>query len=197
MKYLSAFIFLFCLGCKEPNVLPVLNYKIDTTGKKTVYLIEYDGFTNQSGQSFSTENIKNKVFIANFFFTRCPSICPPMRTQLIQIAEHFDTNHDFMIVSHTIDTEHDTTSVLMDYSEATGIPQEKWQFLRSDSETTKRQAELFMTNFKPGETGTDFYHSSYVALVDKQQQIRGFYNILSQSDIERLKEDIGMLIVMG
>ena len=80
------------------------------------------------------------------------------------------------------------------YAEATGIPDDKWQFIRASEEETKLQAETFMTNFKPNEDGSDFYHSSFVALVDDQQQIRGFYNVLIKEDVERLKRDIQILL---
>ena len=69
-----------------------------------------------------------------------------------------------------------------------------WQFLRSEEANTKAQAKQFMTDFKPNKDGTDFYHSSFVALLDKQQQIRRFYNTLSPVDMERLIEDIKDLV---
>lgn len=182
-------------GCQSNSKeLPVLSYKIDDSGKKHNYLVTYEGFYNQLGESFSTENIQNKVVIANFFFTKCPSICPPMRTSLISIAEDFKKKDNFLIVSHTIDPENDSIEVLKNYSEATGISSDHWQFVRSSIENTRQQANLFMTNFKPNENGTDFYHSSYVALLDKSQQIRGFYNILVEEEVNRLKIDITSLL---
>ena len=134
------------------------------------------------------------IYISNFFFTRCPSICPPMRAELISIAEEFSEEDKVVLISHTIDPKHDSIPVLKAYSEATGISQSKWQFLRSSEKHTKRQAELYMTNFKPNEDGSDFYHSSFVALLDKQQQIRGFYNILIEDEVIRLKQDVHRLL---
>lgn len=194
-KFFNLFFIFMFFGCQSNSEeLPILSYKIDDSGNKHNYLVTYDGFYNQLGESFATENIQNKVVIANFFFTKCPSICPPMRTSLISIAKDFEKKDDFLIVSHTIDPENDSIEVLQNYSEATGIPLEKWQFVRSSTENTRQQANLFMTNFKPNEDGTDFYHSSYVALVDKNQQIRGFYNILVAEEVNRLKIDITSLL---
>ena len=113
-----------------------------------------------------------------------------MRTELISIAEEFSENENFILISHTIDPKHDSISVLKAYAEATGIPDSKWQFLRATDEKTKLQAETYMTNFKPNEDGSDFYHSSFVTLVDQKQQIRGFYNILIKEEVERLKADL-------
>lgn len=192
---LILFVFSILFGCQSNSKeLPVLSYKINADGEKVNYLIPYENFTNQLGQVVSTETIKDKVFLANFFFTRCPSICPPMRTELIKIAEVFNDEDNFLIVSHTIDPDNDSIEILKNYSDATGISSNKWQFVRSSLENTRKQANLFMTNFRPDEDGTDFYHSSYVALVDKKQQIRGFYNILVTEEVERLKEDIEYLL---
>ena len=192
MKIVLLFCFYFLVSCNSNDKnLPVLSYKIDGSGNKSYYTINYKEFTNQLDEDFK---VSDKVFIANFFFTRCPSICPPMRLQLIDIAETFKNENDFIIISHTIDPENDTAPILKDYQEATGIKSSKWQFLRSTVENTKLQAELYMTNFKPNQDGTDFYHSSYVTLVDREQQIRGFYNILAATDVERLKKDINILL---
>lgn len=174
--------------------LPILSYTIDTNGTKQYHNITYNNFKNQFNQPFSTSNIEGKVFIANFFFTKCPSICPPMRTQLITIADTFKDRINFLIVSHTIDPKNDSVTVLKNYADAAGISENTWQFLRAETDITKQQAKQYMTNFKPNEDGTDFYHSSYVALVDKEQQIRGFYNILVKEDVERLQHDIEILL---
>ena len=196
MRCLTRFILILFLSCETSTKdLPILSYTVNDSGQKTFYNIEYDGFTNQSGESFSTETIEGKIFIANFFFTRCPSICPPMRTKLISIAEEFSEDQNFLIISHTIDPEHDSVSVLKSYAEATEIPGNTWQFIRASKEKTKSQAEMYMTNFKPKEDGSDFYHSSYVALVDSDRQIRGFYNILESSDVNRLIHDIEFLVL--
>lgn len=191
----SLIIVLLIASCNsEEKTLPVLSYKINEQGHKESYTITYNGFVNQFNNTFTTDNLKGKVFLANFFFTRCPSICPPMQQELIKVANTFNEHSDFMIVSHTIDIKNDTVTVLKNYWKTTKMPAEKWQFLRASEANTKAQSQQFMTNFKPNEDGTDFYHSSYVALVDKKQQIRGFYNTLVPLEIERLLIDIELLL---
>src|SRR5690606_1889104 len=137
----------------------------------------------------------NNIYIANFFFTSCPSICPPMRLEFISIAEEFSEEENVIFISHTIDPKQDSISVLKNYAEGTGIPASKWQFLRATEEKTKLQAATYMTNFKPKEGGMDFYHSSFVALVDQKQKLRGFYNVLVKEEVERLKTDIKYLLI--
>ncbi len=182
------------LSCNmKQDKLPILSYSVNENGIQEYYGIHYKGFKNQLNQDFIDSNIYDKVFIANFFFTRCPSICPPMRQQLINISERID-DEDFLIISHTIDAANDTPEVLKNYAEVTGISSDRWQFLTASEDQTKAQAKQYMTNFKPNEDGTDFYHSSYVALVDKERMIRGFYDLLKPKEVELLKEDIKVLL---
>ena len=193
MRVLVLVILTLFLSCNNSTKkLPILSYKIDASGAKNYYKINYEGFTNQLGEPFKMK-AKN-IYISNFFFTRCPSICPPMRTELISIAEEFLEDKNVMFISHTIDPKHDSIPILKAYSEATGIPDSKWQFIRASEEKTKLQAETYMTNFKPNEDGSDFYHSSFVALVDQEQYIRGFYNVLIKEEVARLKRDIQTLL---
>ncbi|MFC0605567.1 SCO family protein [Winogradskyella pulchriflava] len=196
MKIAQLLIVLFLVfGCKSNSEeLPILSYKINAEGEKEVYSIIYSDFTNQDGIEVNSTNIKDKIVIANFFFTRCPSICPPMRVKLIDIATEFINEDDVLLISHTIDPKNDTVEVLKNYSETTEIPTSKWWFVRSNEEHTKHLAEQLMTNFRPNEDGTDFYHSSYATLIDKQQNIRGFYNILIEEEVKRLTEAIKTLI---
>ena len=196
MKPFRLFLILLCLLSCQSNVaeLPFLSYKINAEGIREDYSITYSEFTNQNGDLVSTKTIKDKIVVANFFFTRCPSICPPMRTELINVAKEFFNDESVLLISHSIDPKNDTIEVLKNYSELTEIPSSKWLFLNSSHENTKELASQFLTSFKPNETGTDFYHSSYVALLDKNQMIRGFYNILILEEVERLKGDIKTLL---
>ena len=188
-------VIILVLGChKATEDLPVLSYKINTNGEEEYYTVTYSNFTNQFEKDFTTNSIKDKIVVSNFFFTRCPSICPPMRNQLIKLANYLSFTEDVILVSHTIDPDNDTSEVLKAYAQSTGIEDHKWQFIRSSESNTKLQAAQYMTNFRPNEDSTDFYHSSFVALLDKKQQIRGFYNILIQEEVERLKEDIKLLL---
>ncbi len=190
--FLLVTLLISCQSAKEH--LPILSYTINSDGEKETYSITYSDFTDQDGKDVPTKKINNKIVVANFFFTSCPSICPPMRMQLIEVANTFIDENQVLLVSHSIDQKNDTVEVLKSYSEATDIPTSKWLFVTSSEENTKQQAKQFMTNFKPNEDGTDFYHSSYAALLDEQQMIRGFYNILIPEEVERLKEAIKTLL---
>lgn len=196
MKSSTWLILLFCLYCcsTKERSLPILSYRIDEGGNKVEYTITYNEFTNQFGESFNTKDLSNKIVLSNFFFTKCPSICPPMRNALIALENDFRDEDDFLIISHTIDPKNDTIPVLYKYWEATGVSKHHWQFLYTTEELMKKQAAQFMTSFKQNEDASDFYHSSYITLLDKKQQIRGFYNSLIPEELERLKKDISYLL---
>lgn len=195
MKYIGSIVLLFLImGCNAgDNKLPRLSYFMDLYGTKSFYTIEFDGFTDQFGEDFRLEKTDGKVYVASFFFTRCPSICPPMNSALRDLANDVQ-DEDFILISHTIDPANDSIQALRDYWERMEVKQGKWYFLRSSEEKTKEQAKKFMTNFKPLDDGTDFYHSSYLGLVGKNGYIRGFYNSLLTEEIDRLKEDLAVLL---
>ncbi|WP_298239241.1 SCO family protein [uncultured Algibacter sp.] len=181
-------------SCQSKKELPILSRYIDTNGADVTYTISDFEFRNQLNQLITDQNTYNKVYLANFFFTRCPSICPKMTSALTNFATDFINNEDFLLLSFSIDPNNDSIPVLRRYAEATNIPSSKWHFLNGSDEQLKHVSSLFRTSFKPKEDRMDFYHSSYAALVDKQQYIRGFYNLLDKSSVNQLKKDIALLL---
>jgi protein SCO1/2 len=193
----SILILILALSCtKGTKELPILSYTINENGVAEEYRIKYEGFVDQDSVDFSSSNLQNKIVVSNFFFTRCPSICPPMRNQLIRLLN--DINYaDLVLISHTIDPDYDTPKILKSYSESTSIPKHKWWFLYAPKADMKHIAHQYMTNFRPNNDGSDFLHSSYAALLDEKQRIRGFYNLLVTEDVNRLEQDIKFLINEG
>lgn len=190
---ITLLLLILCISCSKERVLPVLSNYIDENGVTKNYLINNYHFTTQLGNEFTTENTKDKVYIANFFFTKCSSICPPMREKLIDIATTIN-NKNFILTSYTIDIKHDSVSVLNKYSEETAVPKDKWFFLKGSSKELASISEKFRTSFTTYQNSNDFYHSSYVALIDTKQQIRGFYDLLNNEAVIMLKEDINLLL---
>lgn len=178
----------------KTSELPILSYNyID--GKKEYYKIDQLEFTNQDGETITSSSTEGNVHTMNFFFTSCPSICPPMRIKQQEIAETFSEEKGFKQYSISIDYKNDTVDQLKHHAELHNIKSAQWNLLRATSEEQlEKIANLLKTNFKPNEDGTDFYHSSYVALIDKEQYIRGFYDILLDEEVELLKQDINSLL---
>jgi protein SCO1/2 len=181
------------MKCTISIDLPVLNNYIDDNGIKQHYLINNFNFITQDGDIFTHENTKNKVQIANFFFTSCSSICPPMREKLINIASKFDKK-DLLLLSFTIDIKNDSIEDLKKYSISTGISKDKWYFLKGNQNELSKMALKFKTSFRNVNNSIDFYHSSFVVLIDNKQQIRGFYDILNNEEAKNLEDDINVLL---
>ncbi|WP_299333925.1 SCO family protein [uncultured Psychroserpens sp.] len=187
--------FIISTACKSTtSELPILSYNyID--GKKELYKIDGFEFINQDGDTISSTNTEGKIHTMNFFFTTCPSICPPMRIKQSEIAKTFSSYPSFRQYSISIDFKRDTLAQLQYYSKLHDINSEQWQLLRAPSEAQLNAiATLLKSNFEPNEDGTDFYHSSYLALIDNHQHIRGFYDILKDEEIVLLKKDITVLL---
>lgn len=188
-----SFFLINCTDHKESD-LPILSFKLNNQGQKDFYKIDNFSFLNQDSIIITPSSTKGKVHTANFFFTSCPSICPKMREVHIEIANTYKNEADFIQLSFSIDPKRDSVQKLKNYIATTDIKTNQWQLLRGNDRDLEIMADLLKTNFKPNEDGTDFYHSSYVALIDKQQQIRGFYNLLNPKEVKLLKSSINELL---
>lgn len=155
-------------------------------------------FVNQEGDTITNEDYKGKVFIAEFFFTTCPTICPIMNRNLVEIQNEFPDNEDFGIASFTIDPVHDTPQVLKAYAANYGIEHPNWHLLTGDREDIFRLANSGF-NIYAGENPEaegGFEHSGYFALIDQEGYIRSrvdqFGNpiIYYRGSIERNKQTV-------
>ena len=156
------------------------NEKVDDT--PMVY-IEINGekkrapefqFINQNGDTISNKDYEGKVYVAEFFFATCPSICPIMTANLVEVQEEFKDNEDFGIVSFTIDPKHDTPEVLKNYAELHKITHPNWHLLTGEKEDLFGLANSGFNLFAGEDSSVagGFAHSGYFALVDKDGYIR-------------------------
>tara|TARA_B100001939_G_C16852202_1_gene577977 strand:- start:330 stop:1031 length:702 start_codon:yes stop_codon:yes gene_type:complete len=156
---------------------------------------------NQNGDSVDLNLLKNKVCIVDFFFVSCGSICPKMNQQLKRVHDHFLNNDRVMLLSHTVWPEMDTPEVLYDYAESYGANHLKWQFLTGDKKELYRMArynylvvpDVDDPGFDHGGEA-DFIHTENVVLIDANKKIRGFYDGVSSTDIDRLMDDVDQLL---
>jgi len=153
-------------------------------------------FMNQLGEFVTQEDMKGKIYVASFFFTSCPGICPKMRSQLAKVQTEFRDNNDVYIISHSIQPENDTVEVLQDYADENDIQTGKWHLVtgkREDIYTIAR--EDYFANEDLGEyvSNNDFLHTENIVLVDHNRHIRGIYNGLNKTSINHLITDINTL----
>jgi protein SCO1/2 len=161
--------------------LPILGERDWTTrivdGKEvvdTIYnTIPAFKFVNQNGDTITEKNTSGKIYIADFFFTTCPTICPVMKRQMVKVYQEFKDNPDVMIISHTIDPDHDTPKVLID-------------------EIGERSYMSAAREDSTAEGG--FIHSGAFVLVDKEKHVRGMYDGTTEEGTERLISDIKTLL---
>lgn len=166
-------------------------------------------FTNQDNKTITNKNYENKVYVVEFFFTNCPTICPKMNENMVKIQNVYQDNPNFGIVSFSIDPDRDSPKVLKEYAKEKGATMKNWHFLNGNIEEIMK---LSNTGFKlfAGENNTapgGFEHSGQFALIDKNGFIRSrsldkngfvnpiiFYDGLDIKQINWLKEDIALLL---
>lgn len=185
--------------------LPILgNWHVDEVEKKgktvqdTVYHKIADfNFTNQEGQEISNSSTTGKVYVADFFFTTCPTICPIMKTQMLRVYEKFQNEPEFLILSHSLDPAHDTQELLKDFAEKIGVENDQtWHFLTGDQEKifeigqTSYLTTAMEDKLEPG----GILHSGAFVLVDQQGRIRGVYDGTKEDQVDRLMNDIPKLL---
>ena len=155
--------------------------------------------TDQYNQTFSSTAIKGKIWIVEYFFSTCKGICPIMNEEMkrVQMAYNSDTN--VVILSLTVDPEHDEPEVLKSYAEDHGAQKGKWFFLTGAKKTLYELARKSFFLLKPaeaknqGDVGSDFIHTNNFVLIDKNKQIRGYYDGTNPDEVGELIEDIDIL----
>ncbi len=162
--------------------------------------------TNQNDKKISDKDYLGKVYVVEFFFSTCPTICPKMNQSMLQLQETFYGNPNFGLASITIDPEHDTAAVLKEHADLLGVKHYNWHFLTGDKEYIYNLANKGF-NLYAGENNKaagGFEHSGLFALVDKEGKIRCrkdtqgnpilYYDGLEASGVEAIKEDIKKLL---
>lgn len=188
------FLLSSCIQQKEKK-LPILGEK-EVTGSDTVYhTIGPFRFVDQDSSIVTNETVKGKIYVADFFFTSCRTICPVMKTQMLRVYEAIQDDPQVMLVSHTIDPEYDTVALLHDYANRLGVKSGKWRFLTGDKDSIYyiAQTGYFATAMEDEDEPGGFIHSGAFLLIDPQGRIRGKYDGTSQDDVDRLLKDIKIL----
>lgn len=191
--------------------VPKVVHHFSTSKLHTFHKIPNFEFTNQDGKTISNKDYLGKVYVVEFFFTTCPTICPLMNQKMLTIQKEFYGNPDFGIASFSITPEIDTPKILKDYATNQGITHKNWHLLTGKSDSYVYDLSNQGFKLPSGKGGTDhggFYHSGNFALIDKNGNIRSrydefgnpifVYRALDEQDlkhqIQELKEDIKILL---
>jgi protein SCO1 len=154
-------------------------------------------FTNQAGEAITRDSMAGSIYVANFFFTACPGICPDMAENLRQIQNEFSENPDVKILSHSVAPTMDTREVLQRYADQNQVEASKWHLLtgsKDDIYAIARQS-YFADKAQGYNKGTaEFLHTENFVLIDRTGHIRGVYNGVRKLDMQRLITDIRVLL---
>ena len=196
-------IFLFYSALKPAKSLPIYNPSdvnpelVDTTVQ---YISKYHtisdfSFTNQNGKSITQKDYEGKIYVADFFFTSCKSICPKMTTNLVEVQKAFLDNPKVKLLSFSVMPDVDSVSVLKEYAKINSVIDSKWNLVTGDKKAIyaiARKSYLAVKQGKPEEL-YDMVHTENFVLVDSKRRIRGFYDGTKKEEIQRLIEDINWL----
>ncbi len=210
-KYKLFFIVLFCLSAiiiylfynalqpkkmltiYQPSMVnPEL---VDTTLQyiKKYHTIADFSLTNQNGKTITQENYKDKIYIADFFFTTCPTICPIMTKNLASIQNR--VGNEVLLLSHSVTPQIDSVAQLKQYALEKGVDDSKWNLVTGDKKQIYALArKSYLAVKTDGDGGPyDMIHTENFILVDKQRRIRGFYDGTKMEEVEQLMNDLEIL----
>jgi protein SCO1 len=151
---------------------------------------------NQDGDTITDQTLDGKIYVANFFFTSCPGICPQMTSNLDILQQEFLNDDKVFLISHSVTPNRDSVEVLKKYADKRGINSKKWSLLTGDREqiyNLGRNAYFVEENMGIEKTVDDFLHTENFVLIDKNKHIRGIYNGLNKTSIQQLITDISTL----
>ena len=198
----AAAVYMFYVILKPVEVLPIyqpaeVNEKL--VDSSIIHVAKYHKIsdfklTNQNGKEITQANYKDKIYVADFFFTTCQDICPVMTKNMYQLQEELKNDNQILLLSHTVIPEVDTVEQLKEYAIENNVDDSKWNLVTGDK---KQIYELARKSYLAVEDSNysqyDMIHTENFMLIDKERQIRGFYDGTNSEEINRLLKDIEIL----
>ena len=179
----------------QPNMVKF--QLVDSTIQHIKRFHKIDDFSlvNQNNEIITNETYDGKIYIADFFFTTCPGICPIMKENMIELQDEFINDDDVLLLSHTVTPEIDSVSVLKKYSQEKGVLDSKWNMVTGDKKqiyNLARKSYLVAEDIE-SPIQYDMIHTENFVLVDSKRRIRGFYDGTDSDVMEDLINDIKIL----
>ncbi len=198
LKIFLIYSIVFYFGCSQKKssvLLPIYGEKKIIAGDTIYHQIASFNLTNQIDQVVNQNTTKNKIYIANFFFASCQSICPMMSNQLQEVQKAFLADDSVLILSHSVNPLHDTVAVLSNYGDTYGAKTNKWHLLTGNKKQIYDLAKTsYLVNaFEDDGSPEGFLHSELFLLIDKKARIRGMYDGTNTAEVKKLIEDVKLL----
>ena len=204
-KHLIYILIVVFISCNQDSKkqLPIYN-PVDFNPKlvdKSVrdinknHIVSDFNLINQNGSFITSKDYKNKIYVVDFFFTSCPSICPIMTNNMLKIQDEFIDNNEVMLLSMSVTPEIDNVEILKQYAVDKGVIDSKWNITTGQKKHIYELArKSYFAVLEQGDGGLqDFIHSPNFILVDNKKQIRGIYDGTVEKEISRLIKDINVL----
>ena len=212
IKYICFTFLLICLfSCKEkkqsesrvarlpfyneatfkPNWIPEKDKSLDA-----FHQISSFNFLNQDGKTITNQTFKDKIYVADFFFTSCYGICPKMASNMKIVQEEFLNDDEVLLISHSVTPDKDSVSVLREYALNKGVVSNKWHLvtgLQNEIYKLGRKDYFVEEDLGIDKDKNDFLHTENFVLIDKNRHIRGIYNGLNKTSVNQLIKDIHTL----
>ncbi|HNP48213.1 MAG TPA: SCO family protein [Bacteroidia bacterium] len=183
-------------GTNHFKSLPVIGpVEINAQGDSVFHTVGSFSLLNQEGKVISDASLEGKIFVANFFFATCKTVCPKMNEQFKRVQEAFKDVSKIKMLSFTVDPDHDSVSVLKEYATKIGADSSMWWFLTGSKDSIYKIAcEGFLVPAAAGKTADDFFHSQDLILVDKDKRIRGIYDGTEANEVDTLIDEMKVLL---
>ncbi len=194
---LGGLLLLSLMGCQpEQGPLPVLGEPEIVNGDTIPHQIPDFAFVDQDSQRVTNATFDDKIYVADFFFVSCPTICPKVKKQMLRIYERFEGEDRLAFLSHTVDPKRDTVGRLANYARNLGISAHRWHFVTGDKDEIYTIAEdYFSIAYEDPDAPGGFDHSGRLILVDPERQVRSFCDGTDPKDVDQFMKDIEKLLV--
>jgi protein SCO1/2 len=199
-----SFLLLFLFSCKEkPKRLPFLQMEQQekvVDGKTvidTVFrTIPAFKLLNQDSVAVTDKDFNGAIYVADFFFTSCPTICPTMHRNLLKVYKKYEGNPEVKLASHTIDVKYDVPSRMKAYADKLGVKGTQWEYLWGTKEEIYALAErnYLVAAKEDNKAPGGFMHQGYLILIDKEKRMRGAYDGTLDKEVKKLMEDMDILL---
>ncbi len=182
-------------GSGSSSSLPILGTSQVVDGDTLYHTIPEFSFINQDSAKITQADLEGKIYVTDFFFTSCPTICPKMKQQMLRLYQRFKDDNEVMLLSHSIDPSYDTPTVLREYAKGLGISSDKWLLVTGEQKDIYLIADEYLVSVAEDESVPGgFIHGGHFILVDKSRRIRGYYDGTKEKEVDQLMSDIELLI---
>lgn len=187
----------FLFSCENTSrKLPILGEREFINGDSVYHTIPDFSFINQDSLVVTNKSYEGKIYVTDFFFTTCPTICPVMKKQMLRVFEKYKENPAVGILSHTIDPRHDSVAVLREYAKRLGVTGNMWNFVTGEKEKIYNIGEksYYVTAGEDSTAAGGIIHSGAFILVDTKRRVRGVYDGTKEQEVTKLLKDMDVLL---